>query len=181
MAQLTRRKHPGELNRLRAGVLGANDGIVSVAGILTGVAAATDNRTTILATAIAAVAAGAVSMGLGEFVSMAAQRDSERELIATGRMLTDDLARPWQAAAASAASFACGAALPLLAVLTTSARWRALVVAVATLAALSLTGVVSARLAGTRVGRSAARVVAGGAAAMALTWTVGHLTGVSGL
>jgi VIT1/CCC1 family predicted Fe2+/Mn2+ transporter len=70
------------LNWLRAGVLGANDGIVSTAGLVVGVAAATTNRGTILAAGIAGLAAGAVSMALGEYVSVSSQRDTERALLA---------------------------------------------------------------------------------------------------
>nr|WP_254207376.1 VIT family protein [Nocardia alni] len=73
------------LNWLRAGVLGANDGIVSVAGIVVGVAAATSTRTTILTAGIAGLAAGAVSMALGEYVSVSTQRDSERAVLEVER------------------------------------------------------------------------------------------------
>ncbi|MGV9666220.1 VIT1/CCC1 transporter family protein [Nocardia niigatensis] len=69
------------LNWLRAGVLGANDGIVSVAGIVVGVAAATSNSTAIMTAGVAGLAAGAVSMALGEYVSVSTQRDSERALL----------------------------------------------------------------------------------------------------
>jgi VIT1/CCC1 family predicted Fe2+/Mn2+ transporter len=69
------------LNWLRAGVLGANDGIVSVAGLVMGVAGATSNRTTILVAGIAGLAAGALSMAAGEYVSVSTQRDSERALL----------------------------------------------------------------------------------------------------
>jgi VIT1/CCC1 family predicted Fe2+/Mn2+ transporter len=72
----------GRLNWLRAGVLGANDGIVSVAGIVVGVAGATGSRTAIATAGIAGLVAGAVSMSLGEYVSVSSQRDSERALLA---------------------------------------------------------------------------------------------------
>jgi len=83
--------HPGEphaggtagrLNWLRAGVLGANDGIVSVAGIVIGVAGATSARGPIFTAGLAGLVAGAVSMALGEYVSVSSQRDSERAEIA---------------------------------------------------------------------------------------------------
>ena len=74
-----------KLNWLRAGVLGANDGIVSVAGIVIGVAAATADRGPILAAGIAGLAAGALSMALGEYVSVSTQRDTERALLAKER------------------------------------------------------------------------------------------------
>jgi vacuolar iron transporter family protein len=78
--------HPGEphesglsgrLNWLRAGVLGANDGIVSVAGIVVGVAGATTSRGPIFTAGLAGLVAGAVSMSLGEYVSVSSQRDAE--------------------------------------------------------------------------------------------------------
>src|SRR5450755_2459764 len=67
----------GRLNWLRAAVLGADDGIVSVAGIVVGVAAATSARGPIFTAGLAGLVAGAVSMALGEYVSVSTQRDSE--------------------------------------------------------------------------------------------------------
>jgi VIT1/CCC1 family predicted Fe2+/Mn2+ transporter len=67
-----------KLNWLRAGVLGANDGIVSTAGIIYGVAGASANHATIMLAGVAAVAAGALSMAAGEYVSVSAQREVER-------------------------------------------------------------------------------------------------------
>lgn len=69
------------LNWLRAGVLGANDGIVSTAGLVVGVAAATTERSAIFTAGFAGLIAGAVSMALGEYVSVSAQRDTERALL----------------------------------------------------------------------------------------------------
>ncbi len=74
--------HLAKLNWLRAGVLGANDGIVSIAALLVGVAAATSDIEPIMIAGVAGVAAGAISMGLGEYVSVSSQRDSELALIA---------------------------------------------------------------------------------------------------
>lgn len=70
-----------QLNWLRAGVLGANDGIVSTAGLVVGVAGATGARGPILAAGVAGLIAGAVSMALGEYVSVSSSRDSERSLL----------------------------------------------------------------------------------------------------
>ncbi|MEY4067087.1 MAG: hypothetical protein RIQ44_299, partial [Actinomycetota bacterium] len=67
-----------KLNWLRAGVLGANDGIMSTSGILMGVAGATTDSATILFTGVAAVVAGSISMAGGEYTSVSAQRDSEK-------------------------------------------------------------------------------------------------------
>jgi len=72
----------GRLNWLRAGVLGANDGIVSVAAIIVGVAGATNDIAPILTAGSAALVGGAISMALGEYVSVSSQSDSERALIA---------------------------------------------------------------------------------------------------
>ncbi|HET9174386.1 MAG TPA: VIT family protein, partial [Candidatus Saccharimonadales bacterium] len=69
------------LNRLRAAVLGANDGIVSVASIVLGVAGATSNKGTIFTAGLAGLVAGALSMGVGEYVSVSTQRDTERAFI----------------------------------------------------------------------------------------------------
>lgn len=74
--------HLTKLNWLRAGVLGANDGIVSIAALLVGVAAATEDTNAILIAGVAGLAAGSISMGLGEYVSVSSQRDSELALIA---------------------------------------------------------------------------------------------------
>lgn len=83
--------HPGEahgggvgqrLNWLRAGVLGANDGIVSVASLVVGVAGATTATPALLTAGVAGLVGGAISMALGEYVSVSSQRDSERALIA---------------------------------------------------------------------------------------------------
>ncbi|MCU1684055.1 MAG: integral rane protein [Amycolatopsis sp.] len=71
----------GKLNWLRAGVLGGNDGIVSVAGIVVGVAGATTSTTTILTAGIAGLVAGALSMAGGEYVSVSTQRDTEMALL----------------------------------------------------------------------------------------------------
>ena len=76
------RSFAGRLNWLRAGVLGANDGIVSTAGLVIGVAAATAERAPVLTAGLAGLAAGAMSMAVGEYVSVSTQRDSEQALIA---------------------------------------------------------------------------------------------------
>lgn len=77
------------LNWLRAGVLGANDGIVSIAGLVVGVAAAATDRSQVLAAGIAGMVAGAASMALGEYVSVSTQRDTERALLAKERYELD--------------------------------------------------------------------------------------------
>lgn len=219
----------GRLNWLRAGVLGANDGIVSVAGIVVGVAGATAARGPIFTAGLAGLVAGAVSMALGEYVSVSSQRDSEHALMAqerrelhespeeelaeltalyrakglspaTARQVAeeltehdalgahldaelgidpDDLANPRQAAAASAVSFTLGALLPMIAILLPPQSWRVPVCVLAVLAALALTGVVSARLGGANPRRAVLRVLIGGALGLAFTYGVGHLFGTA--
>jgi VIT1/CCC1 family predicted Fe2+/Mn2+ transporter len=79
------------LNRLRAGVLGANDGLVSTAGLVVGVAGATTDRHALFVSGMAGMLAGALSMAVGEYVSVSTQRDTERALIALeSRELADD-------------------------------------------------------------------------------------------
>jgi VIT1/CCC1 family predicted Fe2+/Mn2+ transporter len=73
------------LNWLRAGILGANDGIVSIAALVVGVAAANSDIRTILIAGVAGIVAGSISMAAGEYVSVSSQRDSERALIARER------------------------------------------------------------------------------------------------
>ncbi|NUQ89889.1 MAG: VIT family protein [Glycomyces artemisiae] len=77
------------LNWLRAGVLGANDGIVSTAGIVIGVAGATTDRSTILVSGVAGLVAGAFSMAGGEYTSVSTQRDTEATLVAAERRELD--------------------------------------------------------------------------------------------
>ncbi|SPM32532.1 Predicted Fe2+/Mn2+ transporter, VIT1/CCC1 family [Mycobacterium rhizamassiliense] len=217
------------LNSLRAAVLGANDGIVSVAGIVVGVAGATPERAPIFTAGLAALVGGAVSMALGEYVSVSSQRDSEKAQLAieceelhdipdaelaeltaiyrsrglsaqtaaqVARELTehdaltaharaelninpDELANPWQAAAASAASFFVGALLPLAFILLPPTAWRVPATFVAVLVALAFTGALSARIGGGNVARAVLRVVLGGAAGLAFTYGVGHLFGTA--
>ena len=219
----------GRLNWLRAGVLGANDGIVSTAGLVIGVAAATTNRGAIFTAGLAGLAAGAMSMAVGEYVSVSTQRDTEQALLATERReLREDpeaelqelaglyqgkgleaglamevaqaltrkdalaahaeaelgidphaLTNPWQAAVASFASFTLGALLPLIAVLNPSPGWRIPGTVVVVLIALALTGYLSARLGGAVIGRAVVRVLAGGVAAMAVTYLIGRLFGTA--
>jgi VIT1/CCC1 family predicted Fe2+/Mn2+ transporter len=78
------------LNWLRAGVLGANDGIVSVAAIVVGVAGATSNNAPILTAGLAGLVGGAISMALGEYVSVSSQRDVQKALIAQEQVALTD-------------------------------------------------------------------------------------------
>src|SRR6202521_217426 len=212
---------------LRAAVLGANDGIVSTASLILGVAAANGTHQSIVVAGIAGLVAGAMSMAAGEYVSVHSQADSEnaelererrelkadsesehRELAAIyegrglepalarqvaaqlmahdaiGAHARDELgisetmsARPIQAAMASAASFAVGAALPLL---TTAMGPRSLLIPLvsgSSLAFLAILGAVAARAGGAPMGTGAARVAFWGALAMGLTAVVGVVFG----
>ena len=88
IAHPTHDPHEGlgaRLNWLRAGVLGANDGIVSTAGLVVGVAGATDTQSTLLASGIAGLLAGSLSMASGEYVSVSTQRDTEKAALAMER------------------------------------------------------------------------------------------------
>ncbi len=76
-----------KLNGLRAAVLGANDGVISTAGLIFGVAGATNNRAAIFTAGLAGLVAGAISMGLGEYVSVSTQRDTERAFILKEKQL----------------------------------------------------------------------------------------------
>jgi len=84
---MTKKKanHNEMLNKLRAAVLGANDGVVSTAGLIFGVAGATDARGAIFTAGLAGLVAGALSMGVGEYISVSTQRDTERAYIAKER------------------------------------------------------------------------------------------------
>lgn len=163
------------LNWLRAGVLGADDGIVSTAGLVFGVAGATSDSFALLIAAAAGVVAGALSMGGGEYVSVSAQRDTER---AAG-LEPHELTSPWQAAVASTTAFTLGALIPLLAIVVTPPPVRLPVTLVAVLAALVITGYVSARLGGTPPGRPVLRNAIVGGLAMGLTYLAGSLVGLA--
>ncbi len=85
-------KLAGRLNWLRAGILGANDGIISTAGLVVGVAGATTDRDWLLLTGLAGLVAGAFSMAGGEYTSVSAQRDTERAALARERWELEHLA-----------------------------------------------------------------------------------------
>jgi vacuolar iron transporter family protein len=216
-----------KLNWLRAGVLGANDGIVSTSALMVGVAGAGTSLAGILTAGVAALVAGALSMAVGEYVSVSSQRDSERaairrelrhldadpegqidqlahmyelrglspetahlvavELTAADplrahldveyKLDPEDLNNPWAAAASSAVAFTLGSLVPLLAALLSPAAWMPWSIVVATVVALLITGVVSARIGGSGKRRGMLRVLIGGVIALAATWSIGALLG----
>lgn len=165
----------GRLNWLRAGILGANDGIVSVAATVVGVAAATSETLPVLLAGVAAVVAGAISMALGEYVSVASAADSQR----SHQIAEDEVLNPWHAAIASGFSFLAGAVLPMLTILLAPTAARIPVTAVAVVLALALTGGAGAKLGGAPVRRAVIRVVAGGILALGATYAVGAALGVA--
>lgn len=212
---------------LRAAVLGANDGIVSTASLVVGVAAANAVRADVLIAGVAGLVAGAMSMAAGEYVSVSSQADTEqadlkrerselatdpafetRELagiyvkrgldkklameVATQLMERDALgahardelgisetvtARPVQAAMASAATFAVGAAMPLLAVVIAPTSLMVAIVSCTSLVFLAALGALAAQAGGAPVWSGAVRVTFWGALAMAITAGVGALFG----
>ena len=212
---------------LRAAVLGANDGLLSTASLIVGVAAAEASRGSVLVAGVAGLVAGAMSMAAGEYVSVSSQSDTERadlererielatdfehehaelasiyvergldqgladqvakqlmEKDALGAHARDELgisealsARPLQAALASAATFAAGAAMPLLVVLAVPHNWIAWTVSGSSMVFLAILGALSAYAGGAPLVGSIIRVTFWGALAMALTAGVGVLVG----
>jgi VIT1/CCC1 family predicted Fe2+/Mn2+ transporter len=219
------RHRSARIGWLRAAVLGANDGIVSTASLMLGVAAAHATRSSILLAGGAGLVAGAMSMAAGEYVSVHSQADTEKADIererkelktddagerkeltaiyiargldpalarevadqlmahdALGAHVRDELgisevlnARPTQAALASAASFAVGAAVPLLVTLWTPAGAIIAWVAGTSLLFLAGLGATAARAGGANAAVGALRVTIWGALAMGVTTGVGAL------
>ena len=215
---------------LRASVLGANDGLISTASLIVGVAAAGAAPAAILVTAVAGLMAGAMSMAAGEYVSVSSQADTERadlereraELAADepgeraeltgiyvarglepalaaqvaeqlmakdalGAHARDELghseataARPLQAALASAASFAVGAALPLITVLVAPRPVLVPAIVASSLVLLASLGALAARIGGARMLVGSVRVAFWGALAMAATAGAGAIFGATG-
>ena len=212
---------------LRAAVLGANDGIVSTASLVIGVAAAAASRNDVLVAGVAGLVAGAMSMAAGEYVSVSSQSDTEqadlarerRELAEMPDLEIDELAsiyvqrgvapdtarqvalqlmdkdalgahareelgiseiataRPIQAALTSAATFATGAVMPLIAVTLAPLNALISVTAVSSLLFLALLGAIGAQAGGAGFFRPIVRVTFWGAVAMAVTAAIGRIFG----
>jgi VIT1/CCC1 family predicted Fe2+/Mn2+ transporter len=210
---------------LRAAVLGANDGILSTASLILGVATASHSRSGILVAGISGLVAGALSMAAGEYVSVSSQADVEKaELAQERRELQEDspaelaeltqiyvkrgldhelahqvavqlthkdalaahardelgiteefIARPLQAALASAISFSGGAVLPLIVGIATPMTWAVPAIYGASLIFLIALGAIGARTGGAPAGAGALRVGFWGALAMAVTAGIGTL------
>jgi vacuolar iron transporter family protein len=219
------------LNWLRAAVLGANDGVVSVASVVMGVAAASTDFRSILTAGIAALSAGALAMAGGEYVSVSTQRDTEHALlekekwelknepekelhelaqIYMGKGLSaetaqkvaaeltahdafaahaeaelkidpNDISNPVHAAWASGIAFTCGGIVPIIAMVLSPVSVHLYVTVFSVVIALVVTGVLSAISGGASKMRATVRVVVGGLFAMAATYGIGWLFGVSGI
>jgi VIT1/CCC1 family predicted Fe2+/Mn2+ transporter len=162
------------LNRLRAAVLGANDGIVSTASVVMGVAGATSDTRAIITAGLAALVAGAFSMAVGEYVSVSSQRDAEKVNHEQHDAHEDgEFTNPTQAALASFVAFTVGGLVPFLAVVFAPPGVRVAATVTAVIAALLLTGLISASVGGASRIRATSRVMIGGLIAMAATYYVG--------
>lgn len=212
---------------LRAAVLGANDGTLSISSLMIAVVAANTGTREVYVAAFAGLVAGALSMGAGEYVSVSSQADTERADIETeriairtdyeaehaelrdiyvGRGLDEQLAgqvsrqlmshdalaahmredigitevltaRPLQAAAASALSFALGGMVPLFASVFAPIRMHVPFIAIVSLAFLAVLGALAARAGGAPILRGSARVLIWGAVVMAATGLAGAFFG----
>lgn len=219
----------GSIGWLRAAVLGANDGIVSTASLLLGVATAQISHENLLLTGVAGLVAGAMSMATGEYISVYSQKDSEDAALAQERSelendyqaehrelaaiymrrgldyqfanqvakklmahnaleahARDELgiseitsAKPLQAAIASAASFAVGAALPLAIATLSPQKFLIVNIVVSTLISLAVLGSIAAKIGGAKVKTAVIRVTFWSGLAMAITSSIGILFSIS--
>lgn len=167
------------LNRLRAAVLGANDGIVSTASVLMGVAGANANARVLFTAGLAALVAGALSMAVGEYVSVSSQRDAEKVNSKLSEEHSDDTeyTNPWHAAIASLVAFTIGGLIPFIAVIIAPGNIKIPATVVAVVIALIITGYFSAAISGASRLRAVSRVIAGGLLAMAITYFIGAAFG----
>jgi VIT1/CCC1 family predicted Fe2+/Mn2+ transporter len=174
-----------KLNWLRASVLGANDGIVSTAGIVMGVAGASSSNNAVIVAGIAALVAGSISMAGGEYASVSAQRDSEiaakhgKNTTLENGALKDDYVSPLTAAVASFISFALGSVLPIVAIAGPWQSYRELATIASVVVALALTGFVAAKIGGAAPVRPVIRNVLVSLITMAAAYGIGALLGVA--
>lgn len=216
---------------LRAAVLGSNDGLVSTASLMIGIAAATSNKGFLVTAGLAGIIAGSLSMGVGEYISVSSQTDIEEadrqmeiehlaidpegeleeltqiymergldrdlalkvakqmtEKDALEAHLRDELgqfehtkARPLQAAIASSLSFIAGGVIPFAGAFAPTSGTRAWSIVGFTVGGLLLTGVLSARSAGSAYGKTTLRIFLGGTVGMAITAGIGSLIHISGI
>ncbi|KAB1206958.1 hypothetical protein CJ030_MR7G008126 [Morella rubra] len=178
---------------LRAAVLGANDGLLSVAALMMGVGAVKKDPKTMILSGVAGLVGGACSMAIGELVSVYSQYDIEMSQLKRGGRTEnmgaeeldaekEKLPNPWQAAGASALAFSLGALLPLLsaAFIKDYTVRVAVIIVVVSLALLGFGGL-SAVLGKAPVVKSSLRVLLGGWLALALTFGLTKLVGTAGL
>ena len=165
-----------KLNWLRAAVLGANDGIVSVSGVLIGVASAGADQAAILLAGVAAIVAGAVSMAGGEYASVSAQRDTE---LAHGRTKENSSAHPWAAAWSSFVAFSAGAFLPFLAMVGPWQSIQIWVTALSVVIALAFTGYWAAWVGKANKVRGVVRNVTVSVLTVGASYAVGTLLGAT--
>ncbi|WJX46444.1 hypothetical protein P8452_33246 [Trifolium repens] len=180
---------------LRAAMLGANDGLITVASLMIGIGAIKEDISVMLLAGFAGLVAGACSMAIGEFVSVYTQYDIEiaqmkRESELSKNDDDDDeesskrekLPNPFQAALASALAFSVGALMPLVAAaFIKNHKIRMGVVAAVVSFALLVFGSVGALIGKTPIMRSCVRVLIGGWMAMAITFGVTKLIGTTGI
>lgn len=180
------------LNVLRAGILGANDGIISVSGIVLGAAGAELNSGTLFFSGVAGMIAGACSMAGGEYISVSAQRDVQRKKLTLQQKYEDldekesetliraiDVLNPIHASISSFFSFILGAVIPLLAISLSSDRWRIINTVAAMVVALTLNAIVSSANSDISTKRTIVRNIAVGILTTVLTYAIGSLFGVS--
>lgn len=176
------------LNVLRAGILGANDGIISVSGIVLGAVGADLNASTLFISGLSGMLAGACSMAGGEWISVSAQHDVQTHALASQatsntpgklNLHSNDFLIPLHAAAMSFMAFICGALIPLLAISLSSARWRVVNTALAMMVALSLNAIISTAKTDASTGRTIIRNVVIGVLTILVTYAIGLIFHVS--
>lgn len=169
-----------KFNKLRAAVLGANDGIVSTASVVMGVAGAGADNKAIFTAGMAALVAGALSMAVGEYVSVGSQRDAEKSHVENAHGGDSDgheFTNPLHAAVASLLAFVVGGLVPFLAVVAAPTEAKVWTTVGAVILALLLTGYFSAMAGNASKARAMSRVIIGGLLAMAITYFIGMAFG----
>ncbi|WP_057770495.1 VIT1/CCC1 transporter family protein [Lactobacillus selangorensis] len=176
------------LNVVRAGILGANDGIISVSGIVLGAAAANLSGHTLFISGISGMLAGACSMAGGEYISVSAQKEVQLKRLDEQEVSDEqdqeilheiDLMNPIHAAAMSFMSFILGALIPLLAISLSPARWRVLDTALAMVVALAINALIGYTNTNTSKLKAILQNVAVGLFTTVVTYLIGMILGVA--
>lgn len=162
-------------------MLGANDGIVSTSSVVMGVAGASSDSRAIFTAGLAALVAGALSMAVGEYVSVSSQADAEKvnHKVNHSNDHEHEYTSPSQAAIASLIAFTLGGLVPFSAVILAPPHTKIPITVLAVVIALLITGFGSATVGGASRLRAVVRVVSGGLLAMAITYFIGTLFGAS--